>query len=224
MMENIFSMLARERKEAGERVSLYILVTRISKYDDRQGAQGLDGASPFNDANLTRVSVGVGSKVVDDEDNQVANGDEGDDAGVLERVETAQEAKRNDEQHKGGDPEMAIDEVGKVLGMVGQALHDTRHQVADDDHVGDADAEALDSNGEVEDDGGVGVGELGEGEEGGGAAVEVSGASRLEVEPKGRGEGGPEDEDDTKHNTHVRKHKGHGEGASSYNCFMAIGG
>lgn len=117
---------------------------------------------------------------------------------------------------------MAVDEIREVFGVVGDALHDAGHEVADDDHVGDADAEALDGNGEVEDDGGVGVGELREGEEGGGTAVEVSGASRLEVEAKGRGEGGPEDQDDAEHDAHVRQHKGHCQGACSYDCFMAM--
>lgn len=158
--------------------------------------------------------------MVDDQDNQVANGDEGDDAGVFQRVESAQEAQRDDEEHKGGDPKVAVDKVGKVFGVVGDALHDAGHEVADDDHVGDADAEALDGNGHVKDDGGVGVCELGEGEEGGGSAVEVSRASGLEVEAKGGRKGGPEDEDDTEHDAHVREHKGHGEGASSYDCFM----
>ncbi|KAH8712776.1 hypothetical protein HC256_005950 [Beauveria bassiana] len=210
-------MLAREQRTR-EAAICYVLVACIGKYDDWQGAQCLDGASPFNNANVAGVSVGISSKVVDNQDDQVADGDEGDDASVFERVEAAQEAEGNDKQHKSGDPEMAVDQVGKAFGMVGETLHDAGHQVANDDHVGDADAEAFYGDGEVEDDGSIGVGKLGEGEEGSCTAVEVSGASRLEVKAKGGGKGGPKDEDDTKHNTHVRKHKGHGEGAGSDDC------
>lgn len=184
-------------------------MARVGKDDYGQGAQRLDRAGPLNDTNILGAGVRIGGKVVDDEDDEVANGDEGDDAGVLEGVEAAQEAQRDDEEHKGGDPKVAAEEVGELGGVAGDALHDAGHQVADDDHVGDADAEALDGDGGVKDDGGVGVGDLREGEEGGGAAVEVSGASGLEVEAKGGGDAGPEDEDDAEHDAHAGEDKGH---------------
>lgn len=44
--------------------------------------------------------------------------------------------------------------------MAGEALHNSRHQVANDDHVGDTDAKALDGNGSVKDDCGVRVSDL----------------------------------------------------------------
>jgi len=104
---------------------------------------------------------------------------------------------------------VSVEEIRKVVGMARNTLHNARHQVANDDHVGDADTKALDGNGGVKDDCGVGVCDLREGGEGGGAALEVSCASGLQVEAKGRGESGPNDENDAEHDAHSGEDKGH---------------
>jgi hypothetical protein len=92
-----------------------------------------------------------------------------------------------------------------------------RHQIADDDQVRDTDAEALYSDGAVEDDGQVRIGELRQREEGGLAALEISRASGLQVEAEGGRETGPADEDYSEGDAHFRHDGGHGKRAGTDN-------
>lgn len=100
----------------------------------------------------------IDGEVVNDEDDQITDRNKGDDAGVFKRIETAEEAERDDEEHEGCDPKVSVDQIGYCIGVLIKAQHDTGHEISDNDHVGDADAKALDGDGQVEDDGGVGVG------------------------------------------------------------------
>ena len=83
--------------------------------------------------------------------------------------------------HKGGDPEVPVNEKAHVPGILVEAADNAGHEVADDDQVADADAKALDSDCRIKDDSRVGVRELREGKEGRRPALNVPGASRLQV-------------------------------------------
>lgn len=71
--------------------------------------------------------------MVDHEDDQVADRDERNDAGILERVQSFQETQWNNNQHKGSDPEVPVDQERISIGVCVEAPHDARHQVANDD-------------------------------------------------------------------------------------------
>lgn len=83
--------------------------------------------------------------------------------------------------HEGSNPEVSVQQIFGS-GSVCEATNDTGHEITDDNEITDADTEALDSNGSVEDDGSVGVCDLAQSEETGIAAIQVSGASCLKVE------------------------------------------
>lgn len=116
--------------------------------------------------------------------------------------------------HEGRDPKMPVyEEMGGR--SIAKAAHDARHQVADDDEIANANAETLDGNGGVKDDGSIGVGHLAEGEEAGRAAVEISGAARLQVQAEAGGEARPEDDQDSEQDAHVGEGRGHGQHAGA---------
>jgi hypothetical protein len=75
---------------------------------------------------------------------------------------------------------MPVHQISSVPGM-SKALHNTGHEISDDDQVADADAKALDRNRRVKDDSGVGIGDLAKGEETGRATVQVPGAASLKI-------------------------------------------
>lgn len=100
-------------------------------------------------------------------------------------------------------------------GSIGKASHHTRHQVADDDEITDAYTEALDGNGGIENDSGIGVGDLAEGKETGRAAVEISGATSLEIETKAGGEAGPDDDETAEQDAHMIEGRRHGQDAGA---------
>lgn len=136
MMENIYMTSQHDWYGKASGIGgLYVLMACISKHHDWQSAQRLNWTRPVDNANIAGVSVRIGSEMVDDQDNEVANRDESNNAGVFERVEPAQEAERDDEKHKSSDPEVAVNKIGKVFSVVCDALHDARHQVANDDHI-----------------------------------------------------------------------------------------
>jgi hypothetical protein len=77
----------------------YILVTSIRKYNDRKTSQCLHRALPFPYVNFTSIDECVAfDEMREDEDDQVANCDEGYNGGVLERIEAAQEGEGDDYQ------------------------------------------------------------------------------------------------------------------------------
>lgn len=88
--------------------------------------------------------------MVHDQDDKISNRYQRNDASVLERIEPPQEAQRYDEQHERRDPELAIHKEVHRVGPGVEAPHDSRHQVADDDEVGNADAKTFYRNGGIE--------------------------------------------------------------------------
>ena len=118
------------------------------------------------------------------------------------------------DSHKGSNPEMSVQQIFGG-GSIGETTHHTGHQVADDDEITDADTEALDGNGSIENDSGVGVGDLAESKETGRATVEISGATRLKIEAKAGSEAGPDDDEAAEQDAHVVKGRGHSQDASA---------
>ena len=98
---------------------------------------------------------------------------------------------------------MPVHQISSIPWMP-EALHNTRHEVSDDDQVADAHTEAFDRNGGVEDDSSVGICDLAEGEETGRSAVQVPGTASLKVKPKTRGQTRPAYDQHTQHHAHVR--------------------
>lgn len=195
----------------------HVLVARVGEDDDGEGGERGHDAGPFEDAQgRLVVSVGEGvvfREVVDHQDDQVPDGDQGDDRGVLERVQPAQEGEGDDDQHEGGDPKVPVEHERTQAVLVGEPANHPRHQVPDDDQVADPDAEALDGDGGVKDDRRVGVRDLRQGEEAGRPPFEVAGAPRLEVQPEPCRHPGPYYDDRPQQYTHVRHGQGHREHA-----------
>lgn len=74
-------------------------MARVGKDDDGEGGEGRDGAGPFKYTDCAARGEGVAFDVVSDyEDDEVGDGEEGDDGGVLERVEAAQEGEGDDDE------------------------------------------------------------------------------------------------------------------------------
>ena len=113
--------------------------------------------------------------------------------------------------HECSNPEMPVHQISSVPRM-SKALHNTGHEISDDDQVADADTEALDRNRRVKDDSGIGIGDLAEGEETGRATVQVPGAASLKIQSKSRGQTRPAYDEHTQHHAHVRhgmRHRQH---------------
>lgn len=83
--------------------------------------------------------------------------------------------------HERRNPKLTVNEEANLAGTGDKSNDDSRHQVSNNNQIADCDAEALDGNGSVEDDGEVRVGELGKRREGHMTAINVSCAPGLEV-------------------------------------------
>lgn len=125
--------------------------------------------------------------MVDDENDQISNGDERNDACVLEGVQSSQETKRYDDEHECRDPEVSVDQEGNLTRVLIETPDDSWHQVANDDQIGDSDSEAFYGDRGIKYNGGIGVSELRERKEGRAAPIEISGAPSLKVKPERRG-------------------------------------
>lgn len=158
-----------------------ILMTCIGEYHNRQSAQRIYCAGPFDDTNITRRGMRIDGEMIHHKHNQISDRHERDKTGVFERVKPSQEAEGNDEKHECRNPKVSVDQVRNPLRLVVESQHDAGHEIADDDHVGNGHAKALDGNGSVKDDGCLGIRDLRQGKEGCGSAVEVAGAFGLEV-------------------------------------------
>jgi hypothetical protein len=67
-----------------------ILMTCICENNDRKAAQRGNQASPAYDANLASVRLGITfEKVGQHEDDEIADGDEGDHARIFEGIKTS---------------------------------------------------------------------------------------------------------------------------------------
>ena len=74
-------------------------MTCIGEDDDGEAGEGGDGTRPLEDADGAAGVEGVAFEIVgDDEDDEVGDGEKGDDAGVLERVEPSEERKWDDDE------------------------------------------------------------------------------------------------------------------------------
>ena len=70
----------------------HVLVTCVCEDYDWKSGERRDGALPFEDRDVAAVGDGVAFDVVrHDQDDEIADGDECDNGGVFERVETAKE-------------------------------------------------------------------------------------------------------------------------------------
>ena len=151
----------------------------ISKHYNRKHTQRFHRTGPLDDSDFTRVGMEVRSEMVDNQDDEISNGNQGDDAGVFERVKPPQKAQWNNQEHKGCDPKVTVDEVRKLLSMTVESANYAGHQVTDNDHIGDSDSKALDGDSQIEQDRCVRIGDLGQGEEGRSPPIEVSRALGL---------------------------------------------
>lgn len=98
---------------------------------------------------------------------------------------------------------MAIDEKTDSCGIFTEAPNNPRHQIPYDDKVADANPKALDSYRSIENNGGVGVGDLGKGEEGSRPSFEISGAFCLEIEAEAGGKAGPKNDKSSQYYSHA---------------------
>lgn len=89
-------------------------------------------------------------------------------------------------------PKLAINKERDLVSIVGQSSDDTRHQVANDDQIANANPEAFDCDGRVEHNRRIWVGDLRQSKERRGAPVKVSRASGLQVQAEPRGECRPD--------------------------------
>jgi hypothetical protein len=135
-------------------------MTGISKDGDWQTPKSIYRTSPSKDTNLTTIRVSVGGEMIDDQDDKIANGYQGDETGILERIEPPEEAERDKDQHESSDPEMTINQEGELISSAVETPHDSWHQVANDDHIRDSDTKTFDGNSSIEDHGGVRIGDL----------------------------------------------------------------
>lgn len=118
--------------------------------------------------------------------------------------------------HKGSDPEMSVQQIVGSRSVCEASDH-ARHEITDNDKITDADAETLDGNGGIEDDGSVGVCDLTQSEEARTATVQVSRTSCLKVETETRSKTGPDDDEDAEQDAHVGQGRGHGQHAGADN-------
>lgn len=73
-------------------------MTGVREDDDGEAGEGGDDALPAEPVDGAAVREGVAfGVVVDDEDDEVCDGYEGDDGGILETVEAAEEREGNDD-------------------------------------------------------------------------------------------------------------------------------
>jgi hypothetical protein len=67
-----------------------ILVAGIRKDNDRETAKSSDSSSPLYISDFASICHCVSlAKVIDNEDDKIPNRDQGNDAGILERVKSA---------------------------------------------------------------------------------------------------------------------------------------
>ena len=77
----------------------HVLVACVCKDDDGEGSECADRAGPFEDPDGAARGESVAFDVVGyDEDDEVGDGEESDYRGVFERVKTAEEGKRDDDE------------------------------------------------------------------------------------------------------------------------------
>lgn len=191
-------------------------MTSVCKNNYGKCAQECHCTLRLEDAEGALVLQRFGAEMINHENDEVANGYQGNDAGIFERVESSKETQGNDEEHESRDPKVPVREVRSLIrdGAV-EPEDNLGHEIADDDQVGNTHSEALDGDGGVEEDRGVRIRELGDGEEGRAAALEVPGASALEVQAEGCREARPEDHQRSEEDAHVGKHRWHGKRACS---------
>ena len=82
--------------------------------------------------------------------------------------------------HERCHPEMSVDEELR-LGIRIEPAHDTRHEVANNDEIADANTKALYRDRRVENDSSIRVGDLTERKETGRSSVQIACASSLKV-------------------------------------------
>lgn len=155
----------------------------VRKDDDRQTAKRSYWALPPNQANIPVVGDLISGKVVDNQNDEIANGNQGDHARVLQRIEPLREAERNDkDQEECRDPKFSVAQEVKARIESTKGFCHSRHKVANDDHVGHANSEALDGNRSIKYHSGIRVRDLRQGEEGGCSPVQVASTPGLEIQ------------------------------------------
>lgn len=70
----------------------YILVARICEHNDRETGEGIHRSTPFKVMNLSTILEGIAlDEVGHDQDDQISDGDQGNDASVFQRIESPKE-------------------------------------------------------------------------------------------------------------------------------------
>lgn len=192
-------------------------MTCVSKDYHWQCTQCRYDTSRLDNPNIVWAGVRVDRKVVDDQNDEISNRNQSNQTGILERVKPLEKAQWDNEKHKGSNPKVSVHQIRNPISGAVEAQGHSGHKVADNNHVGDPNPEALNRDSGVENDGRIGICQLRQGEEGGFSAVEVACASGLEVETKGRGQARPDHEEHTEHYSHVRQDRGHGKCAGPNN-------
>jgi len=77
-------------------------VARVCKHYDRETLEGRNKTAPLDDSDYSSVGHSISfAEVVDDQNDQVSNGDQCDNTRVLERIKTAKECEGNDNEPMG---------------------------------------------------------------------------------------------------------------------------
>lgn len=109
-------------------------------------AQGCNRSRPFDDPNVAWVGMSVYREMIDYQNDEVADRDQSNDARVLERIQTSQEAQGDNQEHESSNPEVPVKQVRRVPVVANKAQDHSRHQVSDNDHVRNAHAKAFNGN------------------------------------------------------------------------------
>lgn len=71
----------------------------ICKHNDREAAESRNNSRPLNDTNRTAISHRVPlRKMINDQNHKVSNGDQSNNAGIFQRIETAKERKWDNDE------------------------------------------------------------------------------------------------------------------------------
>lgn len=187
----------RTRRINGNKDAAYVLVAGIGKDDDRETGQDGDDTLVGRETDVTlETHIIAFCKVVNDQDHEVANRNESNNTGVLERVKSSEERERNNNEpdcklggftrrqqldicsHESSNPEVSVQQVFSSRSVC-ETADNTWHEITNDDEITDADTETLDSDSSVEDDGSIGICDLTQSEETGVSTIQVSCASCL---------------------------------------------
>lgn len=113
--------------------------------------------------------------------------------------------------HKSSDPEPPLEQISRRIPRIRhQPLHDSRHQVPNNNQIADPDTKTLDRNSRIKHHGSIRISNLTQGEETTPAAIQVTRTAGLEVETETGSQPRPADDEDAEGDAHIGHGVGHG--------------